>query len=539
MATSATAPVVEWDANGQPVSPSASLPATEWDSSGKPIAAAPASDPGWSIGSVLSGTDPAHQAFDKATQTVPVDTSSIGKLMSSLGTNLGAGATRILTPIVHPLNTVAGIAQTGRAALGNVGDQYDLAQKAITPFVQNPSGEAVAAIPQAALALAGGGEAGPVARAVDDSGGGGGIVPAAGGAAKQLASKVFPSFVDGTPEDLLTRAIKPGKNNTGWNDAIQQALPQMKSAEVQLGHPVTGVDDALQTANLAKKQIWQQYQQRLGPAAATGTTIDGNQIADAMMNSIDKRTAAQNPSLVAKIEQTADTYRRPMSLTDAEDFLQSTNAELNTYYAKNKVGQQVAQNDPQISPTIAEGDALRSALYSKLDTLSGPGAAQLKQAYGSLTNVQKELYGRQLVAMRQNPVSLAEQISTAKGIGTAVKGAGQVLTGNVMGGIGSIGEGAGNIVTSQAMKNFTSSDSMIARAFKAAQPAEPFPAPTFRPPQTTNLLPAQAGGKIPLMAPDPGMSQGERVAALMQQLRKSPQPALPANAQPIRLPAPQ
>jgi hypothetical protein len=80
---------------------------------------------------------------------------------------------------------------------------------------------------------------------------------------------------------------------------------------------------------------------------------------------------------------------------------------------------------------------------------------------------------------------------------------------------------------------------MISRAFEAAQPAQPFPQPTFRPPQTNNLLPAQAGGKTPLMAPDPGMTAGERSAALNQWLRQRQQLALPTKASAIQLPPPQ
>ena len=64
-----------------------------------------------------------------------------------------------------------------------------------------------------------------------------------------------------------------------------------------------------------------------------------------MMNSIDKRTALQNPDLAEHIASVADTYRRPLPLDEAEDFLQSANNDLHNYYAKNKVGQRVALGD--------------------------------------------------------------------------------------------------------------------------------------------------------------------------------------------------
>jgi hypothetical protein len=378
---------------------------------------------------------------------------------------------------------------------------------------------------------------------------------------KTGASRLVPSLVDGPPESLITRAIKPGKNNVNWSADVQKALPQMKSAEAALGHPVQGVDDALQAANIAKKNIWQQYNARLGAAGQAGAVIDGNQIADAMMNSIDKRTAVQNPGLVARVQRIADTYRQPIPLDQAEDFLQSANKDLNSYYAKNKVGQNVAQNDPEISSTVAEANALRNGLYGKLDVMGGPGSAQLKQTYGSLMNMEKELYGRQLVAARQNPESLSEQLSTVRGAGKIAKG---VLTASP----GDVIEGAQNIAVSRALKARNTSDAMITRAFQKAQPATPFPpsqsprfagllqrgpiemqapaqngAPASQPPpfnystraiRQGKLLPAQTGGPIELEY-TPEMSGDERVAALMQFLRQHQQLGLPAKASPIPL----
>lgn len=393
--------------------------------------------------------------------------------------------------------------------------------------------------------------------------------PNIGGAAtrvKAAGADLFPALIDGPPESLMTRAVKPGKNDVGWNTDVQRAIPLMKSSEQDLGRPIQGVDDALDAAKLAKQKIWQQYTARLGPAAQMGATIDGNVIADAMMNSVDKRTATQNPALVQHVKAIADTYRHPISLSEAEEFLQSANKDLNTFYAKNKVGRQVAINDPSMASTVAEGDALRNALYQKLDSLTGPGAAQLKQAYGSLTNVEKELYGRQLVAARQNPESLAEQLSTARGAGRIAKG---VLTANP----GDVVEGVQNIAVAKALKARNTSDAMITRAFAKAQPAQPFPMPVQIPPRgflprgaiqiqggpesaavsdyqapayspTTRaqrmgrMLPAESSAPVELPY-YPQMTPDEHLAALMHLLRNGQAPpALPAQASPILLPPP-
>lgn len=392
-------------------------------------------------------------------------------------------------------------------------------------------------------------------------------VKAAAPWAMELPGKYFPAMFDGPPEGMLHSAIRPGKNNMNWLRDLGTAAPLMKSSEAQLGHPISGVDDAIQAAKLAKQSIWGQISQRLQMAGHAGATIDGNEIADAMVNSIDKRTAAQNPGLVKKIQALADTYRRPMSVEDAEDYLQSTNADLNSYYAKNKVSRQVAQNDPETAYKLAEGDALRDALYRKLDTISGPGAAQLKQAYGSLTNVEKELYGRQLIALRQNPVSLAEQLSTARGVGKIAKG---ILPIPGVFNPGDVAEGLQTVGAAHYLKGRNLPDALITRAFEKINPAGPFPAPTnprfagllprgpiqTPPPADASgavayqappiaattraqrlglMLPAQAGTKFEMpsaleMTPD------ERMVSLLHYLRTHPQAALPAKASAIPLP---
>lgn len=287
-------------------------------------------------------------------------------------------------------------------------------------------------------------------------------------------------IADPPPAQLLTKAIKPLSSNTGWDAAIAKAAPDMKLAETDLGHPISGVDDALQATGIAKKALWKQYQAKLnqvtalGPNAPSLTNIDGNMIADAMMKSIDKRTALQDPGLVERITKVADTYRRSMPLEEAEDFLQSANNDLHSYYAKNKVGRQVAERDPATGHVVAEADALRNALYSKLDELTGPGAADLKQRYGALSNVESELLRRKNVAARQQPESLAEQLSMARAYGKIAVGAARLSPSSMI-------EGTQSLLAAKFLKERGTTDAMITRAFsKLGQPTS---APTTVPPR--------------------------------------------------------
>jgi hypothetical protein len=296
---------------------------------------------------------------------------------------------------------------------------------------------------------------------------------------------------DPPPNQLLTKAIKPLSSNSGWDNAIAKAAPEMKAAEADLGHPITGVDDALNAASIAKKSLWQQYSAKLGQAG--DATIDGNAVADAMMKSIDARTRLQNPDLVERIQKVADTYRRTMSVAEAEDFLQSANNDLHSYYAKNKVGRQVAAKDPTIGNVVAEADQLRDSLYSKLDELTGTGAADLKQRYGALSNVEAELLRRKNVSARQAPESLAEQLSMARAYG-------KIAVGTLRASPSSMMEGVQSLAAAKWLKARGTSDAMITRAFQAlGKPQQTAPAPApVTPPWTTTGAAIGAASQPPV-----------------------------------------
>jgi hypothetical protein len=307
---------------------------------------------------------------------------------------------------------------------------------------------------------------------------------------------------DPPPNQLLTKAIKPIASNTGWDSAIAKAAPDMKAAEADLGHPISGVDDALNAVSVAKKGIWKQYADKLKSAGTgmgdeeTGATIDGNEIADAMTKSIDKRTALQDPGLVERITKVADTYRRPMGVEETEDFLQSANNDLHSYYAKNKVGRQVAEKDPATGHVVAEADQLRDSLYSKLDDLTGAGAADLKGRYGALSNVENELLRRKNVSARQQPESLAEQIGMARAIGKIAVGTARLSPTSIL-------EGTQSLAAAKWLKTRGTTDAMITRAFQTlgsqGGAATPMPGPA---PVTPTAAGAGAGFAAPDETPD-------------------------------------
>lgn len=269
---------------------------------------------------------------------------------------------------------------------------------------------------------------------------------------------------DKDPQSLMTSALKPGTNNTKWAADLQKAFPDLKAAEKDLGQQIKDFPTAKAAVKTAKANLWSQFESKLnqvkslGPNAPSLTTIDGNKVADAMMGSIDARTAAQNQPLVDRITKVADTYRHPMTVDEAEEFLESANNELNSYYAKNKVGQEVAARDPETGHVVREANELRNQLYAKLDELTGPGARDLKQRYGALSNFQDVLSKRENVALRQQPVSLAEQISKARAYA-------KIAVGIARGDPWSVYEGVQQSTAATWLKERQTSEAMMERAF--------------------------------------------------------------------------
>lgn len=372
------------------------------------------------------------------------------------------------------------------------------------------------------------------------------------------AARMFPRLAE-NPEGLITQAVRGSvnKNNINWNSDLSRAIPLVKSTEQAMGGKITDIDSAVDAARSTLQGLWNRYTQFQGPSAQMGATIDGNQVADAMVKTIGPRMLQNNPQRAAQIIDLAERYRRPIPVSEAEEFLSGkggVNNDLYSYYAKNKANRRAAEADPDMAATVAEGDALRDALYSKMDDLFGPGASQLKKDYGAVKNMLNVLQDRKLVYERQAPVNLPEQRAY-------VNAAGKLLTGNMLG-------AAREVAAQRYLSSVNDTNSLIERAFGKASPApaspvparvpirgmlprgpipmgapeasarvnapEPAFSPTTRAQRLGLMLPARAGGE--LLPYTPQMTEGEHIASLMHYLRSQQPLALPAQGAPIPLP---
>lgn len=309
------------------------------------------------------------------------------------------------------------------------------------------------------------------------------------------------SSVNPQAEDALTRAIKPGKNNKNWKRDLNEVLPHLRETSELSGKPIKNVEDLVDAVVSTKKRVWKSFSDLMGPVE--NAKLDGNSIADAMEATIDRRFRSQNPRAVEKIMETANSYRRKLTVDEAEEFLQSVNNELSSYYAKSKVGQDVARRDPSTGYLVAEAEALRDVLYKKIGELTGKDGGQLKRVYGALSNLEKETRGRALVSARQNPNSLQEQLSFAQGIGKIGKSVANLEFGTAL-------EGGLQMVGGRYLKNLGTTDSLIERAFQEY---------AKRPPVSTALrnFPGAAQGpflQLPPGRPGPLVNQGRAIPVM-------------------------
>jgi hypothetical protein len=433
------------------------------------------------------------------------------------GAEFGVPLTKISGAVKGaPLLVRAGteaLASAGVAGLQSGGDTGQMATAAALGL----------AGPVAGAALAGAGRAAQRAAAGAADGG-------IGGAIASVVRDVAPA----KPRMLALQGLKPRNVRVNFEAALDRALPEVKASEAAIGKPIDSLDDFLTAVKDAKRRVWSQYEQLAGPARAIGSTIDGTPIADEIVQSIPKKLRLENPEAAARLEGLANAYRRRFSLQDAEELLTDANAELDTFYAQFPGGQRsTLRKNPAIAHTVATAEKLRDLIYGVLD---GPGegaaARELKRRYGALLEVEDAGMRRSMVAKRQQPESLSEQIGTVRAAADLARGVWRLGHGDLTGAADIAAARAGR-ATAKYLKEQQTTDALIRRAmasFEGAPEAVTMPAPR----EIRGLLP-----RGPLITPPPADVSGGRGVSAWRDVQYSGAPKqLPVGRPPIVTPPP-
>lgn len=336
----------------------------------------------------------------------------------------------------------------------------------------------------------------------------GGMAAGRAGAIKDAAGAMMPDLVKGDPTRLTVQALKPRNTDLGFSKVVPKALSEIKQSAIDTGTPIKGnsdfgVDDYLNLISDAKKRVWGQYQQYLGPKASWN--VDLTPAADAADAMITKKMQVEDPQSVAAQQQANDVYRNQFSVQDAEKLLRDTNASLDSYYSKLPRGQYSAlKNNPDTASDYAKADAIRQILYGALDE-EGNGAVpkDLMQRYGALSKLEMAAQSRKNVAERQQPDNLVQQYSNVVAAMKIMQATGRMLTTHDLLGAGmDVAEAAAAKGAASWVKNQNTTNALLRRSLLSHdQLPDPVPAPP--PTNISGLL-----GPAPIVTPPPADTSG-------------------------------
>lgn len=295
---------------------------------------------------------------------------------------------------------------------------------------------------------------------------------------QQTGKVAKPSVVDPktNPTGALIQGLRPRSTQVDFDQSLNRALPELRAAQAKTG-PIEDVDSLLDAAHVAQRDVWDRYEQQGGQ----NIKADMSPVAQAIRASLPKKAAYENPGMVDSVNALADRYDgKVFPLQQVEDFLQETNAELATYEAKYPgVKTQLLKSNPETAGLVAQGDALRQVLYGAIDTGGGSGAeaADLKRTYGALSDVKQTAMRRKVIAERQAPLNLTQQIAridAMKGMGRgALTAAGGIATahpGMVLRGVGDMAVAGLEPAAAAWVKEQNSTNGLIRNAFKNYTP---------------------------------------------------------------------
>lgn len=315
------------------------------------------------------------------------------------------------------------------------------------------------------------------------------------------------------PEELTatqaaTKAFRPRNAKAQWQQEIAQSLPLMRRSADQMGINVDNMtpDEALQTADDAAGQAWAEYKRNhLGPNA--DVMIATQPVADAMRATIDNHMREQNPGLAAEIERVAQTFdNRQMPLGEVQSRVSTLNNEtrnIEAKYPRDRAAAKIAQQNEYV---FAQRDTLRGLMDEKLNSLTGPGAAELRQNYGALRSVQDVIQRRLNVVDRASREPLAAILAKAYAAGHIATA---ILSGHPLGALG----GLLTVAAERRAEALSNPNYLTQQAFKKTKPAPPW------------LPTTPEGPRAPTMA--------EQVGARAQQLAGAQQQGLPFGEGPL------
>lgn len=290
------------------------------------------------------------------------------------------------------------------------------------------------------------------------------------GAVPEIATKAADKL-DKIIDEGVSKGIKPtvvGKPSLarmeGFYDNAKQAVKTIAEnrsdikiiddAGEVVAHPRTSAEFA-QAIDQAKKKIYKQYHDMSVKAGDGGASFDLSTV----KSELNKISSSDNLKMNPKVREYAASLADELEELDgaAPDVVEARIADLNNSLAGFYDGR-VTKAQAQVDASVA--NLMRKELDDKITNAVGEGYQDLKNKYGSLKAIEKEVNKRALVNARQNAKGLTDLTDIFTG--------GEIVSGILSMNPALIAKGVAGRGIKEIYKNINKPDRYIERMFQRA-----------------------------------------------------------------------
>lgn len=209
-----------------------------------------------------------------------------------------------------------------------------------------------------------------------------------------------------------------------------------------------------QAIEKTKESIFSQYNDMAVAAGDAGARFDSKPVINKIDKLINKKSTPGEVVNAAKRVRSDIVKLNGASPAEVQDAIKYYNKSLEGYYA----GRSVSQANAEVNGSVA--NLLRKQIDDKIESAAGSGYQELKNKYGALKSIEKEVNHRAIVNARKNNKGLADL--------TDVFTTGDLFAGVITQNPALIVRGATGRVIKGAIKKVNDPDRYISKMFREA-----------------------------------------------------------------------
>ena len=248
----------------------------------------------------------------------------------------------------------------------------------------------------------------------------------------RAAQAITPAIddIDSAIKRDYTKAVRPsvsGKQSfTDWKQAQDKAVGAVKqivnTARANNQPIPKTMEEFSQSIENTRQNVFKQYNEFTKQTGSKGAMIDMQPLANDLRAMAKDKLTKYGKGAVEHAEELANQLSTDRYFTpeEAERVIAIWNNQLSSFY-KNRMGS-LTETTAGITDSAAR--YLRAALDDTVEKFTGPGYQQLKNKYGELRSIEKDVINRTIVNERKAPAGLidfTDMFSISKGLYSAAK----------------------------------------------------------------------------------------------------------------------